>query len=56
MNYRTGIYQYVSGSFLGGHAVRVIGYGVLNGVNYWIAANTWGPYWGESGYFRIREG
>lgn len=37
------------------HAVKVLGWGSENGVDYWLAANSWGPEWGENGYFRIRR-
>jgi len=55
-NYTSGIYTHVSGSVLGGHAVRIVGFGVENGQQYWKIANSWNPYWGEKGYFRIRRG
>ena len=45
-----------SGSSVGGHAVKIVGWGVDNGVNYWKVANSWNPYWGEKGYFRIAYG
>ncbi|AFZ79209.1 Papain cysteine protease family protein [Theileria equi strain WA] len=37
------------------HAVVIIGHGVDPATNqkYWIAKNSWGTNWGESGYFRI---
>lgn len=54
--YRSGIYSHVTGSALGGHAVRLVGYGVENGVKYWILANSWGSYWGENGFFRMKRG
>merc|ERR1711879_153556 len=55
-NYAGGIYHHVSGESVGGHAVKVVGWGVDNGVNYWKIANSWNPYWGEKGYFRIKFG
>jgi cathepsin B len=55
-NYVGGIYHHVSGSSVGGHAVRFVGWGVENGVKYWKVANSWNPYWGENGYFRIIRG
>ncbi|KAI6195764.1 hypothetical protein M3Y94_01026300 [Aphelenchoides besseyi] len=45
-SYKSGVYQHVSGNYAGGHAVRLIGWGVDNGVNYWLAANSWGVNWG----------
>jgi cathepsin B len=57
MTYSSGIYATTAGAtYLGGHAVKIIGWGNTNGTNYWIVANSWGTYWGESGYFRIKFG
>merc|ERR1712151_952903 len=55
-NYASGIYHHVSGGQVGGHAVKVVGWGVEGGVKYWKIANSWNPYWGEKGYFRIKFG
>jgi cathepsin B len=55
-NYAGGIYQQKTGEPVGGHAVRLVGWGVENGVKYWKVANSWNPYWGEKGYFRIKRG
>lgn len=55
-NYVSGVYHHVSGQALGGHAVKITGWGVDNGVDYWKVANSWNPYWGEKGYFRIKRG
>ena len=51
MFYGGGIYKYVSGSIMGGHAVTIVGYN--DEKNYWIVKNSWGEDWGEDGYFRI---
>jgi len=58
MSYKTGIYVHTTGSRQGGHAIKVVGYGKdkASGLSYWICANSWGPNWGESGYFRIAYG
>ena len=38
------------------HIINLVGYGSSNGLDYWIASNTWGKSWGEKGYFRIARG
>lgn len=56
MSYKSGIYKHTSGKLLGGHAIKVLGWGVEGGVKFWIAANSWATKWGENGFFRIQEG
>merc|ERR1712150_12295 len=34
-------------------AVKFVGWGTEDESFYWIAENTWGPNWGENGYFRV---
>lgn len=56
MTYKSGVYHHVAGKLLGGHAVKIIGWGVEGTEKYWIVANSWGTGWGERGFFRIRRG
>jgi cathepsin B len=59
--YQGGVYHNATAKSVGGHAVKVVGYGyeVQSDAQsdldnwYWIVANSWGPRFGESGYFRI---
>ncbi|CAB61032.2 Cathepsin B-like cysteine proteinase 3 [Caenorhabditis elegans] len=55
-HYKSGVYHYTSGKLVGGHAVKIIGWGVENGVDYWLIANSWGTSFGEKGFFKIRRG
>eukprot|EP01041_Mallomonas_annulata_P003061 gene3061-6001_t len=54
--YTSGIYHHVSGAYLGGHAIKLIGWGVEDGTPYWICVNSWNTMWGEGGTFRILRG
>ena len=56
MSYKGGVYKKSSNTLLGGHAVKVVGWGNENGTDYWIVANSWGPNWGEKGHFRMAVG
>ena len=40
------------------HAVVIVGFGLdpVTGLQFWKAKNSWGPLWGESGFFRILKG
>lgn len=51
-----GVYQHVTGVVAGGHAVKIIGWGVEKGVDYWLVANSWNNDWGEKGFFKIKKG
>lgn len=53
-SYRSGVYRHVSGEAAGGHCVTLIGYD--DGQGCWIAKNSWGTGWGDSGYFKIAYG
>jgi cathepsin B len=54
--YKSGVYQHKTGSALGGHAIRVLGWGVQNGTPYWLCANSWNTDWGDKGFFKILRG
>lgn len=51
-SYKSGVYRHTSGAALGGHAVKIVGWGS----DHWICANSWGTSFGENGFFRIAFG
>ncbi|EYC40328.1 hypothetical protein Y032_0619g730 [Ancylostoma ceylanicum] len=55
-HYKKGIYVHTAGKDTGGHAIKIIGWGVEKKVPYWIVANSWNNDWGEDGHFRILRG
>lgn len=59
MDYHSGIYQQAGCGTTTqdvNHAVLATGYGVENDVPYWNVKNSWGPTWGNNGYFKILRG
>jgi len=56
LNYKSGVYQHTTGGYLGGHAIKILGWGTENGTPYWLVANSWNEDWGDKGYFKIIRG
>jgi hypothetical protein len=55
---REGVYitdtQYPNGT---DHVMEVAGWGVTSfGTKYWVVRNSWGTYWGDMGWVKIRRG
>jgi len=50
-SYTGGVYRHVWGSYEAGHCVTMVGWNDADSC--WICKNSWGPNWGEEGYFRI---
>ncbi|KAG6520301.1 cathepsin B-like protease 3 [Zingiber officinale] len=56
-HYQSGVYKHLTGYSMGGHAVKLIGWGTSEeGEDYWLIANSWNTEWGEDGYFKITRG
>jgi len=55
-SYKSGVYKHTSGQALGGHAIKIIGWGTENGEDYWLVNNSWNSDWGDNGTFKILRG
>jgi len=55
LTYKSGVYTHQSGSALGGHAIKCIGWGLDedSGMEYWLCVNSWNNTWGDQGTFKI---
>lgn len=53
----SGVYQHVKGNKVGGHAVKLLGWGTENNTDFWWCANSWNTDWGGyGGFFKIKRG
>lgn len=52
----TGVYQHVAGSALGGHTIRILGWGIEKGTSYWIIGKSCNSDWSDNGYVRFLQG
>jgi len=55
-DYESGVFTDDSAGSDIDHVVSIVGWGVDNGVPYWRVRNSWGSYWGEMGFFRVKRG
>ena len=51
-SYSGGVYEHVWGNAEGEHAILIVGWN--DDEQSWICKNSWGPNWGDQGYFRIK--
>jgi cathepsin B len=56
LTYKSGVYRHTTGEYVGGHAIKILGWGVDSGTPYWIIANSWNPDWGNDGFFWMLRG
>ena len=53
--YESGVFTGTCGANLD-HGVLAVGYGSLDGVDYYKVKNSWGPKWGQDGFILLQRG
>ena len=55
IEYQGGVFeQDAPNTWVTNHEVEISGWGKDSNGEYWIGRNSWGTYWGENGWFRLR--
>jgi cathepsin X len=56
--YTGGIFSQKDVIPISNHIISVVGYGVdeESSEEFWVGRNSWGIYWGELGFFRMKMG
>jgi cathepsin B len=57
-SYKNGTYKHVAGDMVGGHAIKMIGWGhdESDGSLFWVCQNQWSEAWGMDGYINVKAG
>jgi len=53
-DYTSGVLDYKCSGH--NHGISLAGWGEETGEKYWIIRNSWGTYWGEDGWVRVKRG
>eukprot|EP01001_Neometanema_parovale_P007126 NODE_3444_length_1220_cov_192.587967_g3268_i0.p1 GENE.NODE_3444_length_1220_cov_192.587967_g3268_i0~~NODE_3444_length_1220_cov_192.587967_g3268_i0.p1 ORF type:complete len:350 (+),score=91.47 NODE_3444_length_1220_cov_192.587967_g3268_i0:53-1051(+) len=58
LTYQGGIFNNPNAGRQVDHIVSIVGWGTnpKDNTQYWIVRNSWGEFWGEMGYFRVKMG
>ena len=56
LTYKSGVYKHILGGYVGCHAIKILGWGIENGIKFWLCANSWNNEWGDNGFFKILRG